>query len=80
MNKRIFAPGCALMLYKPELAARILLEKMNIKLVEPAHTRTRSTCCGDSFYGVLSTDQVKKQMVKRTSEMPVIAKLLFHVL
>jgi len=52
-------------------AIRKLLHKMNIILVEPKHTGTKSTCCGDSFYGVISTDKVKAQMIKRTSEMPL---------
>ena len=51
-------------------AIRILLTKMNISLVEPAKTRSKSTCCGDGFYGEIQVDQVKKQMIKRTSEMP----------
>jgi Fe-S oxidoreductase len=51
-------------------AIRILLEKMNITLAEPKHTRIKSTCCGDSFYGEIPVDLVKKQMAKRTSEMP----------
>ena len=52
-------------------AIRTLLYKMNITLVEPEKTRTKSTCCGDSFYGVIPTEKVKEQMKKRTSEMPV---------
>ncbi len=51
-------------------AIRTLLSKMNIKVIEPAKTGTRSTCCGDSFYGVIPVEEVKKQMRKRTSEMP----------
>ena len=51
-------------------AIRILLTKMNISLVEPAKTRSKSTCCGDGFYGEIPVDQVKKQMIKRISEMP----------
>lgn len=50
---------------------RALLEKMNIILVEPKNTRTKSTCCGDTFWGQIPTEEVKKQMVKRTGEMPV---------
>ena len=50
-------------------AVRILLKKMNISLVEPKHTGTRSTCCGDSFRGEIPADLVKKQMIKRASEM-----------
>jgi Fe-S oxidoreductase len=49
---------------------RTLLNKMNITLIEPANTRTKSTCCGDSFYGVIASEKVKEQMKKRISEMP----------
>ncbi|MHB8983874.1 MAG: (Fe-S)-binding protein, partial [Carboxydocellales bacterium] len=52
-------------------AIRTLLTRMNIKLVEPKNTGTTSTCCGDSFYGVLPVDQVKQEMKKRAAEMPV---------
>jgi Fe-S oxidoreductase len=52
-------------------AIRILLKKMNISLVEPKNTRTKSTCCGDSFHGIIPTEKVKELMVKRASEMPV---------
>jgi Fe-S oxidoreductase len=51
-------------------AVRALLARMNITVVEPSNTRTRGTCCGDSFYGLLPVDQVKALMVKRTGEMP----------
>lgn len=52
-------------------AIRILLQKMNIALLEPTNTRTKSSCCGDSFYGVIPIEKVKAQMVKRSSEMPL---------
>ena len=52
-------------------AIRTILHKMNITLVEPQNTRTKSTCCGDSFYGVISTEMVKEQMIKRASEFPL---------
>ncbi len=51
-------------------AVRELLKRMNIVLVEPEKTRTKGTCCGDSFYGVLPVEQVKEQMKKRAQEMP----------
>ncbi len=51
-------------------AVRTLLARMNISLAEPENTGTRSTCCGDSFYGTLPVDQVKAQMAKRAAEMP----------
>ncbi|PKM94185.1 MAG: hypothetical protein CVU84_12035 [Firmicutes bacterium HGW-Firmicutes-1] len=52
-------------------AIRALLKRMNIQLIEPKNTGTKSTCCGDSFYGILPVDQVKQQMKKRAGEMPV---------
>ena len=56
---------------RAHIAIRKLLHKMNITLVEPKNTGTKSTCCGDSFYGVIPTEKVKAQMIKRTSEMPL---------
>jgi len=52
-------------------AVRTLLQRMNIKLVEPQRTRGNGTCCGDRFYGELPVNEVKAQMQKRASEMPV---------
>ena len=49
---------------------RSILKRMNIELVEPANTGTRSTCCGDSFYGLIPLNKVKELMIKRASEMP----------
>jgi Fe-S oxidoreductase len=51
-------------------AIRTLLERMNITLVEPEKTRTKGTCCGDSFYGAIPVSRVKEQMKKRADEMP----------
>jgi Fe-S oxidoreductase len=51
-------------------AIRTLLTRMNIQVIEPRHTRTCGTCCGDSFYGTLPVDQVKGLMRKRAGEMP----------
>ncbi|AHF06137.1 (Fe-S)-binding protein [Desulfitobacterium metallireducens] len=51
-------------------AIRKLLERMNIKIAEPKHTRTHAICCGDSFYGSLPIEKVKEQMKKRSDEMP----------
>lgn len=52
-------------------AVRAVLCRMNIRVVEPALTREKGTCCGDSFYGKLPVENVKAQMQKRASEMPV---------
>lgn len=51
-------------------AVRALLRRMNISVVEPEHTRDGAVCCGDSFYGTISTDSVKEQMIRRASQMP----------
>lgn len=53
------------------IAIRKILHRMNIKLIEPEKTRTKSICCGDSFYEVLPNEKVKELMVKRASEMPL---------
>lgn len=60
-------------------AIRTLLRRMNIKLVEPEKTGSKSTCCGDSFYGVLPVAQVKEQMAKRAAEMPVEEVVVYCV-
>lgn len=60
-------------------AVRTLLMKMNVSLVEPKNTRTRSTCCGDTFWGEIPADQVKEQMKKRTAEMPVDEVVVYCV-
>jgi Fe-S oxidoreductase len=52
------------------LSIRKLLKRMNIKIIEPKNTGTKGTCCGDSFYGILPLEDVKKQMKKRAKEMP----------
>ena len=51
-------------------AVRRLLERMNIRLLEPRNTREKATCCGDSFYGALPTETVQGLMRKRADEMP----------
>ena len=60
-------------------AIRTLLQKMNIRIVEPSNTRTSSTCCGDSFYPQLPVDKVNELMKKRTSEMPVEEVIVYCV-
>ena len=60
-------------------AIRTLLKRMNIKVIEPERTRTKSTCCGDSFYGILSIEEVKEQMKKRAAEMPAEDVIVYCV-
>jgi hypothetical protein len=52
------------------LAVRALLGRMNIVVIEPAATRNRAVCCGDSFYGELPDDRVSSLMTKRADSMP----------
>lgn len=60
-------------------AVRKLIERMNITLAEPDKTRTKSTCCGDSFWGTIPVDKVKFQMRKRAREMPVDEVVVYCV-
>ena len=60
-------------------AIRTLIKKMNIELIEPAKTRSESTCCGDSFYGTISDDKVMDLMKKKADEMPVNNVIVYCV-
>ncbi len=60
-------------------AIRTLLLKMNIRLMEPEKTRTKSTCCGDSFYPQLPVEKVNELMKKRTAEMPLADVVVYCV-
>ena len=51
-------------------AIRKLLERMNIKVIEPELTRANAICCGDNFYGKLPIEQVNELMKKRAQQMP----------
>ncbi|MCX6286929.1 MAG: (Fe-S)-binding protein [Bacteroidetes bacterium] len=51
-------------------AIRSLLKKMNITVTESKKTRTKSVCCGDSFYGLIPLEDMKELMRKRAQEMP----------
>jgi hypothetical protein len=51
-------------------AVRAVLARMAIVPVEPKATKTRGICCGDSFFGLVPTAEVKTLMRKRAREMP----------
>ena len=51
-------------------AVRALLARMNIRVMEPEHTRDTSICCGDSLYGQLPAEKVKEYMKNRADQMP----------
>ena len=51
-------------------AVRTLLERMNIKVLEPAHTKTNQQCCGDSYYPAHPMPVVRQKMQERADEMP----------
>ncbi len=60
-------------------SVRTLAEKMNIKIVEPKKTRRKSTCCGDSFFGILPVEKVKALMKTKAHEMPLNNILVYCV-
>lgn len=51
-------------------AVREVVRRMNICVIEPRQTRTRSTCCGDGLWGEIPTERVVDQMKKKADEMP----------
>ena len=60
-------------------AVRALANKMNISIVEPANTKRQGTCCGDTFYGQLPTDEVIGLMKAKALEMPAEDVLVYCV-
>jgi Fe-S oxidoreductase len=52
-------------------AVRALAGRMNISVIEPAKTKRKGTCCGDTFFGQLSTEQVIVRMKEKAVEMPL---------
>ena len=52
-------------------AVRVLAKKMNITIVEPERTREKSTCCGDTFFGVVPVAEVLEQMRAKADSMPL---------
>lgn len=60
-------------------AVRELVRRMGITLREPRLTRTQSTCCGDSFWGSISTEKVVHQMKKKAAEMPAEEVIVYCV-
>lgn len=51
-------------------AVRRLLERMNIRLVEPKRSGAQAKCCGQTFYGKLETSKIEAFMKTRAGEMP----------
>jgi Fe-S oxidoreductase len=52
-------------------AVRAVAGRMNISVVEPARTRKKSTCCGDTFFGNVPAEQVVSRMKAKAGEMPL---------
>jgi len=61
------------------IAIRRLLERMNITIVEADDSRARALCCGDSYFGVLPVDEVKRRMEQRAIAMPVQEVVVYCV-
>lgn len=60
-------------------SVRTLADRMNISIVEPTRTKRKGTCCGDTFYGKLPTEQVIDKMRAKADEMPVNDVLVYCV-
>ncbi len=60
-------------------AVRTLIERMNIRLVEPEATREQAVCCGDSGYGTVPVAQVQAAMRKRAKAMPCADVIVYCV-
>jgi Fe-S oxidoreductase len=60
-------------------AVRAVAQRMNIKIVEPEETGTKSTCCGDTFFGKLPSEEVIVQMKAKAAGMPVDDILVYCV-
>jgi Fe-S oxidoreductase len=60
-------------------AVRTLLDRMNVAVVEPRLTGTKSTCCGDSFWGRIPTAEVVAQMEKKAASMPAADVVVYCV-
>lgn len=56
-----------------------MAKRMAISIVEPENTKTRSTCCGDTFFGQLPTEQVIGQMKAKAESMPLDDILVYCV-
>ena len=60
-------------------SVRVLADRMNISIVEPTMTKRNGTCCGDTFYGKLPTEQVVDRMKAKANEMPIDDILVYCV-
>ncbi len=60
-------------------AIRKIIKRLNIRMVEPLNTRTKSTCCGDSFYPQLPATAVNGLMRKKTAELPLEEVIVYCV-
>lgn len=49
---------------------RIILKKMDIKVIETNNNKKNSICCGDSFYPELPIDEIHSKMKERADSMP----------
>lgn len=60
-------------------AVRAVAGRMKISIIEPEKTGTKSTCCGDTFFGKLPSEQVIEQMKAKAAGMPVDDILVYCV-
>lgn len=57
---------------KPQVhaAARSILRKMDIAIIDSEYSGTKSICCGDNFYPKLPIEKVTELQKKRAAQMP----------
>lgn len=57
---------------KPQVhaAVRNILRKMNIEIIDSEFSGTKSICCGDNFYPLISIEKVLEFQKKRAAQMP----------
>jgi Fe-S oxidoreductase len=66
---------------KPQVhaAVRNILRKMNINIIESEYNGTKSICCGDNFYPLLSIEKVTELQKKRAAQMPCLDVAVYCV-
>ena len=73
--KHLCALGCALVLYKPHLVKK-LHKFLDLHYGSMEYLLT---CCGDTFYGILPTEQVIGKMKAKAAEMPEASIIVYCV-
>ena len=60
-------------------AVRLLLKRMNIRIIEAKLNRANAVCCGDSYYPALSEAAILQKMQERAAQMPAAEVAVYCV-